>query len=153
MKLKEVFFAILEQEDTVSYINITGGEIDGNQVKEKVLKLDAARVIDGSVRKTIEEFITNFISGEIAIKFVVDGKTIQLNTFKKDDKITYIEIELSAVDDTELNRIKTNLTSSKIKFVEEAKSLKVSNSSGYSTEQFVTLVINIIKMVASSGSK
>lgn len=153
MKLKEVFFAILEQEDTVSYINITGGEIDGNQVKEKVLKLDAARVIDGSVRKTIEEFITNFISGEIAIKFVVDGKTIQLNTFKKDDKITYIEIELSAVDDTELNRIKTNLTSSKIKFVEEGKALKVSNSSGYTTEQFVTLVINIIKMVATDGSK
>jgi len=155
MKLNNVLLTLLEENpiDTVSYINLVGGEIDGNQTKEKILKLDVARVMDGSVRKTFEEFIDTFISGQIDIKFVVEGKTIQISTFKKDEKITFIETELSAVDETEYARIKNDLKNSKIKYVEEGKKLKISNSAGYTEEQVVNLIINIIKIVANNGSK
>lgn len=152
MKLDKILYTILES-DVVSYINIIGGEIDGNQTKEKSLKLDAARVMDGSVRKNIEEFIQNFISGEINIKFVVDGKTVQLSTLKKDDKITFIQIDLNALDDSEFQNVQTNVGNAKIKFTVEAKSLKIVNSNGYSPAEFVTLTINIIKIVAANGSK
>jgi hypothetical protein len=150
MKLSKLLHSIVEAEtDVVSYIDIVGAEIDGNQTKEKSLKLDAARVIDGSARKTFEDFITTFISGEINIKFVIGGATVQINTLKKDDKITFIEIELSALNDNEYAGVKQSLQASKITFVEEGKALKISNSAGYNTEQLVTLIINIIKIVTT----
>lgn len=153
MKLTNVLNSIIEEKDVVSYINITGAEIDGNQTKEKSLRLDVSRVMDGSMRKNIEDYLTNFISGQIVIKFVVDGKTIQISTLKKDDKITFIEVDLNPLSDEEFTGVTRNLNNSKIKFQLEGKNLKISNSSGYTPEQLVTLIINIIKIVVNDGSQ
>lgn len=153
MKLTNVLNSIIEEKDVVSYINITGAEIDGNQTKEKSLRLDVSRVMDGSMRKNIEDYLTNFISGQIVIKFVVDGKTIQISTLKKDDKITFIEVDLNTLSDEEFTGVTRNLNDSKIKFQLEGKNLKISNSSSYTPEQLVTLIINIIKIVVNDGNQ
>lgn len=156
MRLNSVLVALLEEKDpgdTVRYINIVGAEIAGNQIVEKILKLDVASVMDGSVRKTFMKFINEFTSGGIEIKFVVKGKTIQINTLKKDEKITFVETELSAVDETEYAGIKNDLKKSNIKYTEEGKKLKISNSAGYTEEQVVNLIINIIKIVANNRSE
>jgi len=153
MKLTNVLNSIIEEKDVVSYINITGAEIEGNQTKEKSLRLDVSRVMDGSMRKNIEDYLMNFISGQIIIKFVVDGKTVQISTLKKDDKITFIEVDLNPLSDEEFAGVTRNLNNSKIKFQLEGKNLKISNSSGYTPEQLVTLIINIIKIVVNDGSQ
>lgn len=153
MKLTNVLNSIIEEKDVVSYINITGAEIEGNQTKEKSLRLDVSRVMDGSMRKNIEDYLMNFISGQIIIKFVVDGKTVQISTLKKDDKITFIEVDLNPLSDEEFTGVTRNLNNSKIKFQLEGKNLKISNSSGYTPEQLVTLIINIIKIVVNDGSQ